>query len=104
MVAAVTRACNKDDYHETCSCDYKYGNLSKKNYRWSGCNDNIKFGMSFAKEFLDAREFEDDARALMNRQNNLAGRMVSYLRLLCSLCVLLLYAHNICLFINFQFI
>ena len=87
VVVEVASACNTDDYHESCSCDYKYGNLPKKNYRWSGCNDNIIFGMSFAKKFLDAREIGDDARALMNKQNNLAGRMVSYLPLLYSLCV-----------------
>lgn len=79
IVDAVTRACNKDDYHESCTCDYKYGDVPTKEYRWDGCNDNIKFGMSFAQKFLDAREIGNDARVLMNKQNNLAGRMVSEL-------------------------
>ena len=79
IVVAVTRACNKDDYHESCRCDYKYGDVPTKKYRWDGCNDNIKFGTSFAQKFLDAREIGNDARVLMNKQNNLAGRMVSQL-------------------------
>ena len=39
-------------------------------------NDNIKFGIEFSKAFLDAREQGNDARVLMNKQNNFAGRMV----------------------------
>ena len=50
----------------------------QQSFKWTYCNDNIKFGMDFAQRFLDAREVGNDARVLMNKQNNLAGRAVSY--------------------------
>lgn len=49
----------------------------QQSFKWTYCNDNIKFGMDFAQRFLDAREVGNDARVLMNKQNNLAGRAVS---------------------------
>lgn len=76
VVVEVTKACNKDKYHAACSCVHKY-NKQEGDFRWNGCNDNIKFGMSFSQKFLDAREKGNDARVLMNKQNNLAGRTVS---------------------------
>lgn len=36
-----------------------------------------RFGVRFARKFLDAREVEGDGRALMNLHNNRAGRRVS---------------------------
>ena len=83
MVVEVTLACNLNKYHEACTCDYKYNGKATKGFQWNGCNDNIKFGMNFAKKFLDARERGNDARVLMNKQNNLAGRMVRVNFFLC---------------------
>ena len=78
----VTNACNKDKHHESCTCEYRYsGKQTAADFEWNGCNDNINFGVSFAQKFLDAREMGNDARVLMNKQNNLAGRMVKYIML-----------------------
>ncbi|KAJ1142088.1 hypothetical protein NDU88_008416 [Pleurodeles waltl] len=49
-----------------------------------GCGDNVDHGYRFAKEFVDTREreknypngSEEQARTLMNLQNNEAGRRV----------------------------
>ena len=71
----VTRACNMDRYFDECRCERTTGGKGK-HLRWHGCNDNIKFGIEFSKAFLDAREQGNDARVLMNKQNNFAGRMV----------------------------
>ena len=49
---------------------------------WDTCNDNIEFGMRFSSAFLDAREVVNDARALLNKHNNEAGRQVSLIILL----------------------
>ena len=48
-------------------------------FMWDRCNDNIDFGMKFSRAFLDAREVVNDARALLNKHNNEAGRRVSQL-------------------------
>ena len=57
---------------------------------WDRCNDNIDFGMKFSRAFLDAREVVNDARALLNKHNNEAGRRVSQLCFpLCSVVPLL---------------
>lgn len=48
-------------------------------WKWGGCGADIKYGMRFAKKFLDASEAsqKDQLRALMNVHNNRAGRKVS---------------------------
>ena len=58
-------------------------NLSYKNliiaesFVWGGCSDDIKYGMKFAEEFVDATETDRyDAKASMNRHNNRVGRRV----------------------------
>ena len=103
----MARACNHDRYAAICTCENRRGSrtyngdqltTSNKNngvaadeagarnkksspFKWNYCNDNIKFGMDFAEKFLDAREVGNDARVLMNKQNNLAGRTVGVLSL-----------------------
>uniref|UniRef100_A0A0K0EFR4 Protein Wnt n=1 Tax=Strongyloides stercoralis TaxID=6248 RepID=A0A0K0EFR4_STRER len=44
-------------------------------FMWSGCSDNIRFGNSFGRKFMDNVEKQHmDARALMNLHNNKAAR------------------------------
>lgn len=79
VVYAITRACSQGELN-ICNCDSKRGRDSdnKGNFDWGGCSDNIKYGIRFAKAFVDAREgMVKDARALMNLHNNRCGRMVS---------------------------
>ncbi|XP_024202308.1 protein Wnt-8b isoform X2 [Pan troglodytes] len=41
---------------------------------WGGCSDNVGFGEAISKQFVDALETGQDARAAMNLHNNEAGR------------------------------
>lgn len=43
---------------------------------WGGCSDNVGFGEAISKQFVDALETGQDARAAMNLHNNEAGRKV----------------------------
>ena len=52
--------------------------FSSGSFLWGGCSDDVKYGMKFAENFIDASETEQhDARASMNRHNNRVGRRVS---------------------------
>ncbi|KAM9521407.1 protein Wnt-4 [Guaruba guarouba] len=51
--------------------------LSALGFQWSGCSDNIAYGVAFSQSFVDVRERSKGAssnRALMNLHNNEAGR------------------------------
>lgn len=54
--------------------------LSALGFQWSGCSDNIAYGVAFSQSFVDVRERSKGAssnRALMNLHNNEAGRKVT---------------------------
>lgn len=46
---------------------------------WGGCSDNVGFGEAISKQFVDALETGQDARAAMNLHNNEAGRKVQWM-------------------------
>ena len=72
----VTRSCSRGELKDECSCDRAMHGLYGDGFVWDRCNDNIDFGMRFSRAFLDAREAVNDARALLNKHNNEAGRQV----------------------------
>lgn len=43
-------------------------------WKWGGCSHNLKYGIEFSKQFLDAREKGADIQSQINRHNNQAGR------------------------------
>ena len=51
-------------------------------FQWSGCSDNVDFGITFSRTFVDARDRRKSrkrpkkAQPLMNLHNNEAGRKV----------------------------
>jgi len=47
-----------------------------ENSKWGGCSIDIKHGLHFSQNFLDSKETEEDAKALMNRHNSRAGNKV----------------------------
>lgn len=104
---AVTRACSSGMLRE-CGCDESLRGRSAEGFKWSGCSDNIGYGIMFSKTFVDAKEVRTSkrkrqkfakelqetngkrkrgtshrmasiARAHMNLHNNDAGREVSYM-------------------------
>ncbi|VEL21193.1 unnamed protein product [Protopolystoma xenopodis] len=78
---AVTKACSSG-MHVYCGCDSTiYDHPREPNFVWSGCSDNIHFGTSFTRFFLDVRERSRVKRnrklGMTNLHNNNAGREVS---------------------------
>ncbi|KAG5891481.1 hypothetical protein JTB14_004939 [Gonioctena quinquepunctata] len=74
LAYAVTRACSKGELSEYCSCDNKINKKKSQKFKWGGCSDDIKYGESFSRQFLDVREDPNTALGLMNLHNNEAGR------------------------------
>ncbi|XP_077007039.1 protein Wnt-4 isoform X2 [Tamandua tetradactyla] len=77
---AVTRACSSGEL-EKCGCDRTVQGVSPQGFQWSGCSDNIAYGVAFSQSFVDVRERSKGAsssRALMNLHNNEAGRKVGH--------------------------
>ena len=83
VVSSITMACSKGNL-ENCACDPKKvgrGRDRRSEFVWGGCSDNTKYGIDFTRLFVDARDkIVRDARALMNLQNNGAGRRVRFIR------------------------
>ncbi|XP_035677576.1 protein Wnt-7b-like isoform X1 [Branchiostoma floridae] len=76
LVHAIVTACSQGNISD-CGCDRtKEGDLNDEGWKWGGCSADVKYGLRFCKKFVDAREVEQNARALMNLHNNEAGRKV----------------------------
>uniref|UniRef100_A0A183ENC8 Protein Wnt n=1 Tax=Gongylonema pulchrum TaxID=637853 RepID=A0A183ENC8_9BILA len=59
----------------SCSCG-SYPKRIHKQFKWTGCSDNIKYANNFGRKFMDAADLDhaDDARSMMNLHNNRVGR------------------------------
>ncbi|KAB0356081.1 hypothetical protein FD754_000237, partial [Muntiacus muntjak] len=77
---AITAACTQGNLSD-CGCDKeKQGQYHRdEGWKWGGCSADIRYGIGFAKVFVDAREIKQNARTLMNLHNNEAGRKLSSL-------------------------
>ena len=103
VVFAVTRACSSGQL-DRCGCDRSITTrspplpakqrrrarsdgggtrLDSGSFQWSGCSDNIAYGVAFSRSFVDAgertgrnRSARSD-RAVVNLHNNNAGRKAS---------------------------
>jgi len=79
VVHAVTQACSLGNLTE-CTCDMQRQGLpTPEGWKWGGCSDNIRYGIQFARQFVDAPERaiqkkQRNVRNLMNLHNNEAGR------------------------------
>ncbi|GFX17126.1 protein Wnt-16 [Trichonephila clavipes] len=75
---AVTQACSAGNLTD-CSCDAsRQGQSTAEGWKWGGCSDNVRYGMMFARQFVDAPERADrkrSLRTLMNLHNNNVGRL-----------------------------
>ncbi|XP_042206259.1 protein Wnt-4-like [Homarus americanus] len=82
---AITRRCSSGELDD-CGCDRSVRGVTQNGFQWSGCSDNIAYGVSLSKRFVDARDRKVvkrkklnnnrrvSSRALMNLHNNEAGR------------------------------
>ncbi|XP_077984124.1 protein Wnt-16-like [Glandiceps talaboti] len=77
VVHAVTHACSAGNLTD-CSCDLSTDSQSlEEGWKWGGCSDNINYGITFSKNFVDAPDKsykKDKVRSLMNLHNNEVGR------------------------------
>lgn len=74
---AITAACTQGTL-SGCGCDKEKQGFynQEEGWKWGGCSADIRYGLSFSKVFLDAREIKQNARTLMNLHNNEVGRKV----------------------------
>lgn len=77
----VTRACSQGRLEDRCGCDLSVQGNSAEGFKWSGCSDNVAYGVAFSKSFVDARDLRAarstaNPRALVNLHNNNVGRKV----------------------------
>ncbi|XP_043936200.1 protein Wnt-7a-like [Protopterus annectens] len=72
---AITNACGQGNLSD-CGCDKeKQGFYDKDNgWRWGGCSADVRHGIMFSRDFVNAREVKRSARTLMNLHNNEVGR------------------------------
>lgn len=76
---AITKECSKGKIGQ-CHCDANLQGYSDHGFQWSGCSDNVQFGIIFSRRFVDSYERERSRnswsidRVLMNLHNNEAGR------------------------------
>nr|XP_057937128.1 protein Wnt-4a isoform X3 [Doryrhamphus excisus] len=66
-----------------------FGKVVTQGFQWSGCSDNIAYGVAFSQSFVDVRERskgQSSSRALMNLHNNEAGRkaILAHMRVECK--------------------
>lgn len=61
-----------------------------RGWLWGGCSDNVDFGERISKQYVDAFETGQDARAAVNLHNNAAGRLVRPVEFI----TLILYNYN----------
>lgn len=92
VVHAASRSCRQGNLSE-CACEARRKRKQpSRGWEWGGCNDDVKFGMSLSKMFVDAPEYNARSvadrkmrsaarvkrgRYLMNLHNNEVGRLVS---------------------------
>lgn len=82
-VHQITRACSHGDL-TTCGCDTsRNGVVTEQGWKWGSCSDNVSYGLTYARRFLDARELnvtstnrQEVQKAMVHLHNNAAGRRV----------------------------
>ena len=77
LTYSITNACSEGRL-TGCSCDESKNGHSNDGYKWSGCSDNIAYGMGVAENFLDPRVRNNSNLMLLNLHNLETGRQVNY--------------------------
>ena len=76
VVHEITKACARGLLRECVCNNTQHQGKNGRGFHWGGCNDNIESGLKYAREFIDSREKDQDARAKINLHNNFVGRHV----------------------------
>uniref|UniRef100_A0A8C6TAM4 Protein Wnt n=1 Tax=Neogobius melanostomus TaxID=47308 RepID=A0A8C6TAM4_9GOBI len=75
VMYTLTRNCSLGDL-DNCGCDVSNnGKIGGRGWLWGGCSDNVDFGETVSKQYVDAQETGQDSRAAVNLHNNEAGRL-----------------------------
>ena len=82
-VHQITWACSHGDL-PSCGCDTSQnGVITEQGWKWGSCSDNVSYGVTYARRFLDARELnvtssnrQEVEKAMVHIHNNAAGRRV----------------------------
>ncbi|CAH1975469.1 unnamed protein product [Acanthoscelides obtectus] len=76
VAIAVARACSSGIISE-CGCErVPKGAAGGPRWKWAGCSHNARYGVKFARTFLDVAESQaEDIRSRVNLHNNQVGRM-----------------------------
>nr|CAI5851840.1 unnamed protein product [Callosobruchus analis] len=76
VAISVARACSSGMVAE-CGCErIPKGSIGGPRWKWAGCSHNARYGVRYARTFLDAAETHaDDIRSRVNLHNNQVGRM-----------------------------
>jgi len=77
LTYSITNACSQGKL-TGCSCDESMKGKKANGYQWSGCSDNIAYGMGVAENFLDPRVNNKPNLMLVNLHNLETGRKVSF--------------------------
>ncbi|KAM9020229.1 LOW QUALITY PROTEIN: protein Wnt-4-like [Ara ararauna] len=85
---AVTRACTAAGSRR-CGCNHKARGVSPEGFLWSGCSDNLSYGVTFSQAFVDNPERSrgvSSSRTLLNLHNNEAGRkaLLAHMKVECK--------------------
>uniref|UniRef100_A0A1I7ZPE6 Protein Wnt n=1 Tax=Steinernema glaseri TaxID=37863 RepID=A0A1I7ZPE6_9BILA len=72
----IARACARGAIDD-CGCGKKPRNSMGSDFTWSGCSDNVRYGNTFVRKFIEAEEKKDmDSRAMMNLHNSQVARRI----------------------------
>nr|AMY96434.1 WntA [Eupentacta fraudatrix] len=73
----VTRSCESGDIYD-CGCDYRFPETTEPtgDWEWGGCSDNIRYGMYFSRQFVDASRDGEKSLDAMMKHNYEAGRQL----------------------------
>lgn len=85
LVYTMAKACSSGNIQHCTCANSPATSLPNEQFKWGGCADNVKWGMNFAKRFIDTIERYNSRIetkktrnyvAVMNLHNNRVGRKV----------------------------
>ncbi|XP_019876942.1 protein Wnt-10a [Aethina tumida] len=82
VAIAVARSCSSG-LLSNCGCDPRPYKMRRPRqaangrtaWKWGGCSHNLRYGIKYSKQFLDARERAEDIHSRITLHNNQVGRL-----------------------------